>query len=634
MAKNDRDLISALAEDYLNIYLVRPEDDIMDVIKLDGYVTDGIEGTWEGLNYTKILYNYTRNRVHPDDRDIFMSKCGRQYVIDSLSERKSFVGTYRVHTEEEKSYYSYKFAKVSKDGEPIRAVAAFRRIEDPIENKKWDDLDRIKQIMATSEMGTWVITLVDGEQPRMLADTKMKELLGIDTKVDISEEKVYNIWHSRIAPEALDSVNKSVQTMMRGHKSENTYSWIHPMLGPRYVRCGGTAQPISGGYVLSGYHYDVTGQVKKEKRSQLIIESFANSYEFINYIILKDGYFISYIEREHEYPELTKMLSTHDIDYALKYTWKNLIHEDFRDKMREFSNLATIHKRMEKCNLLTAQFMATNDMWYEWSYVVADRNSDGTVKHLIWAIRLIDDEKQNELRRERLLEYNIAANNAKTMFLQNMSHEIRTPLNAMFGFAQLLGLPDGSWSVDEKEMYNSYIFNSYNMLDMLIGDILDMADSEHGNYSISISEVNVNTVCRNAVMSVEYRKPGDVDLYYTSELSDEYTIHSDGRRIQQVLVNYLTNACKHTTRGEIHLHCSDTEHPGKLTFSVTDTGTGVPADKAEIIFNRFTKLDSFVQGSGLGLNICLLVAAKLGGEVYLDKSYTGGARFVFVIENA
>ena len=135
------------------------------------------------------------------------------------------------------------------------------------------------------------------------------------------------------------------------------------------------------------------------------------------------------------------------------------------------------------------------------------------------------------------------------------------------------------------------------------------------------------------MMSIEYRVPFGVNLYYTTDIQDDHIVQSDGRRIQQVLINYLTNACKHTQQGEIHLHCSTSEHPGKLTFSVTDTGEGVPADKADIIFNRFTKLNNFIQGSGLGLNICRMVASKLGGEVYLDKTYTSGARFVFVIDD-
>ena len=167
------------------------------------------------------------------------------------------------------------------------------------------------------------------------------------------------------------------------------------------------------------------------------------------------------------------------------------------------------------------------------------------------------------------------------------------------------------------------------MLEMLISDILDIADSEHGNYRIEIAEVRVNEICENAMQSVEFRVPAGVRLYFTTDSPDELTIQSDGRRIQQVLINYLTNACKNTQKGEIHLQCSLAEHPGEVTFSVTDTGSGVPKEKADLIFNRFTKLNQFVQGSGLGLNICQTIAEKLHGSVYLDTTYTNGARFVF-----
>ncbi len=99
----------------------------------------------------------------------------------------------------------------------------------------------------------------------------------------------------------------------------------------------------------------------------------------------------------------------------------------------------------------------------------------------------------------------------------------------------------------------------------------------------------------------------------------------------QVLVNLLTNACKHTVRGEIRLGCSLTDVPGMLSFSVEDTGPGIPASEAEHIFERFVKLNAFVQGTGLGLSICRQIAHALGGSVYLDTEYTGGARFVFNI---
>lgn len=370
-----------------------------------------------------------------------------------------------------------------------------------------------------------------------------------------------------------------------------------------------------------------------DKQRIQIIKTLAHTYEFINYINLDDDTFYTYTEKELDDSKI-KALMAGSATSAINIGVEEIVGEDYREAMRAFTDLRTINERMAQSNVLVDEFKDVDGVWYEFSYTVSERRADGTIKYLLWGLRQIDNEKQIELRKQKLLEDNIAANKAKTRFLHNMSHEIRTPLNAMFGFAQLLGLPDGSCTQEEKDQYNSYIYNSYRMLDMLISDIIDIADSEHGNYRIEISDVNINDICRIALQSVEFRVPAGVRMYFTTDCPDDMIVQSDGRRIQQVLINYLTNACKNTREGEIHLHCSVTEKPGKITLSVADTGTGVPKEKAGMIFKRFTKLNEFVQGSGLGLNICQTIANKLQGEVYLDTSYTNGARFVFVISQS
>ena len=219
----------------------------------------------------------------------------------------------------------------------------------------------------------------------------------------------------------------------------------------------------------------------------------------------------------------------------------------------------------------------------------------------------------------------------KTMFVQNMSHEIRTPLNAIVGFSQLLALPDGLVTEEEKAKYGEYIKTNSNMLTMLVDDILNLSDVESGNYRVSMERTKCNAPVEAAMKTAELRVPAGVNMYYTTEVDDNFTIVSDAHRIQQVLVNYITNACKHTKKGEIHIHCSLKERPGYITYSVTDTGEGVPEDKAEEIFVRFTKLDAFAQGTGLGLSICRMIATRLNGVVKLDTTYKRGARFIFQI---
>ncbi len=221
---------------------------------------------------------------------------------------------------------------------------------------------------------------------------------------------------------------------------------------------------------------------------------------------------------------------------------------------------------------------------------------------------------------------------AKMRFLQNMSHEIRTPLNAIVGFSQLLA-HSNDFSQEQVDEFVDLIDRNTDTLTNLIDDILSLSALENGKQmKLNLDTVLVNDLCRKALATVKARCPEGVELRFTTTVDDSYSFISDAFRVQQVLTNYLTNAEKHTTKGEILLHVSLSENPGMLTFSVTDTGEGVPADKAEVIFDRFEKIDSFVQGTGLGLNICKMIAQRLNGVVKLDTTHTGkGARFVFIV---
>ena len=205
-----------------------------------------------------------------------------------------------------------------------------------------------------------------------------------------------------------------------------------------------------------------------------------------------------------------------------------------------------------------------------------------------------------------------AANKAKSIFLQNMSHEIRTPLNSIVGFSQLITSPDANLSQEERQDFCHLIQHNSDLLLTLVGDILSAAELESNRYTMKIAPHSCNKLCREAITTVEHRTPEGVKLYYTSEVDDCYELSTDGQRVCQILINFLTNAEKHTTRGEIHLHCSLTENPGYVTFSVTDTGTGIPPEYSETIFERFEKADNFGQGTGLGLPIGRICTEKMG----------------------
>ena len=244
--------------------------------------------------------------------------------------------------------------------------------------------------------------------------------------------------------------------------------------------------------------------------------------------------------------------------------------------------------------------------------------------------REMDEERIRELKEAN--EQVELANAAKTRFVQNMSHEVRTPLNAIVGFSQLLALPDGSFPEEEKAEFSDHIINNTKMLTMLLDDILNASAMDAGKYRISYEDGEMHFIAQAAIRSAEHRLQPGVKMYYAPESEEPFTFQTDPRRVQQILINLLTNSCKHTKEGEIRLSSSLTSRPGYVSYFVTDTGPGIPADQAEHIFERFTKLNDFVQGTGLGLSICRDIAGRMGASVYLDTTYTaGGARFVFEV---
>ena len=217
------------------------------------------------------------------------------------------------------------------------------------------------------------------------------------------------------------------------------------------------------------------------------------------------------------------------------------------------------------------------------------------------------------------------ADKLKSAFLQNLSHEIRTPLNAIIGFNDLLNDADAEFSEEERSELLGHLHTNTNLLLTLVNDVLDLSKLESGNYNISLTNVVLPELCQSTLAGVAHRVAEGVRLEL-KQPDTEIILNTDAQRLQQILTNLLVNACKYTSQGSITLAYEIAGH--SIIFSVTDTGSGIDKEKGELIFQRFEKLDSMNPGFGLGLSICRSLATLLGGKIYLDTQYTGGARFV------
>lgn len=235
--------------------------------------------------------------------------------------------------------------------------------------------------------------------------------------------------------------------------------------------------------------------------------------------------------------------------------------------------------------------------------------------------------KRSQIRQEAMKEKAVQAIQRKNMFLSNMSHEVRTPLNAIVGFSAVLTDEDESFDDESRREFSEIIkVNSFQLL-KLINDILDFSDFENDNITFNIRTHDAVKLCNEVVETVMVSRKLEVEMRFDTDLS-VLMLDTDDARLRQVLINLLVNAAKFTEQGSIVLELKMADADTAL-FSVTDTGCGIPPEKQHLIFERFEKLNDFVQGSGLGLSICQLIVKYMNGKLWVDSGYTRGARFCF-----
>ena len=215
------------------------------------------------------------------------------------------------------------------------------------------------------------------------------------------------------------------------------------------------------------------------------------------------------------------------------------------------------------------------------------------------------------------------ADRLKSAFLANMSHEIRTPLNAIVGFSSML---EEAEDQEEKHQYITIIEDNNKLVLQLISDILDLSKIEAGTFDIIPERVNAKQLCNDLFQAMQMKTSPQVELRLKDNLP-ELTFTSDKNRLYQVLLNFVTNALKFTSEGNITI---DYQIDGnEVKFSVQDTGMGIEPEKQEAIFTRFVKLNSFIPGTGLGLPICQSIVTQLGGKIGVESEPGRGACFWF-----
>lgn len=216
------------------------------------------------------------------------------------------------------------------------------------------------------------------------------------------------------------------------------------------------------------------------------------------------------------------------------------------------------------------------------------------------------------------------ADRMKTIFLDNMNHEIRTPLNAIIGFSQILIEENNQ---ESRQEYADIILKNNDLLQRLIGDVLDFSRIESNSIKFSNENVNLRPLMEDLYKTTLLRMPKEVKLIFKD--SENICIFTDPIRLIQIFSNLLNNAMKHTKQGYIQF--GYIKENTLVHFFVEDTGEGIPEDKIEYIFKRFTKLNPFDKGVGLGLAICKGLLDKMGGDISVTSTLGKGSTFSFTL---
>lgn len=355
----------------------------------------------------------------------------------------------------------------------------------------------------------------------------------------------------------------------------------------------------------------------QNRKLQNFNETIVHYEKHLEYILKKGNMFVFRHDLENNMINISHSLGK--VEYALTFEeYLGLHFEEDRKRVTEHVKKAVDdHRPTNSIRHFHHTPVDEGPAWYAISTMPVyddDKQLTGYFGVLRNITELIEAQEQLRIETARADR----SGRMKSAFLANMTHEIRTPLNAIVGFSDLLHVID---EPKERQEFIRIILNNCDMLLRLINDILRSNDAANEQLTIDPTDIDFAIVFDDIWQSLAQRvdKP-DVEFLKDNPYIRFFTCLDKGR-IQQVCTNFVTNAVKYTKHGHIKLGYSFKN--GGLYIYCEDTGAGIPKEKQASVFDRFVKLDTEVQGTGLGLNICRNIAKQCGGDIGVTSEGEG-----------
>ena len=266
-----------------------------------------------------------------------------------------------------------------------------------------------------------------------------------------------------------------------------------------------------------------------------------------------------------------------------------------------------------------------NEYWSESYATVSEHDDNGNPLVIVGTSSCIDEVKRLEQDLVDARNKAEESDRLKTSFIDNISHEVRTPLNAIVGFSDILPTVTDP---NERNGLISIIKENNQKLLNIFEDMMTISKAEASDdkTKMNITDFDVVPLLQGVVEEFDKKNVNPMVNLKLDIAEHPLMLHSDFGRLREIVVNFMSNAIKFTSKGTVTINLEQKDN-GHLCISVTDTGKGVPEEAYDRIFDRFVKLDDFVQGAGLGLSVCRSYAFSLGGSVGVRSRLGEGSTF-------
>ena len=565
------------------------------------------------------LAEYTR-RMHPDQQAEFTQKMKR--LIEGRERHFELNKRWNKGTDDAPDWLNFQghaISELAADGHPEYIVNAIHDVTQDMEEDK-AGRELVRKYERLSNIPFIAMSFYSKEGWLMDLNDSMKELCGMD------DPETKRFWESVCMFDV--PLFRNVYSPDDRNDLLVCQHMDYPEMGiDRYIEFNILPLFNADGEIANYFitTLDVTDDRTRDhlkhlqdKDIQLMQAEIENRKQRLNYLLKNSQRFLWHSDIENRmlyyYRQLGEPEISMDFDTYLSY-----LAEEDRHRTLEILNSQEMlnndfHGDIYHFNHTTT---GPEEGWFEISGQPI-RNKDGKVTgHFGVSIDITNFMKA---RKELEIVTKQASESVrmKSGFMASMTHELRTPLNAIVGFTSVLSAFADS---PERAEYVRIIRNSSDMLQRLINDIIDASSLTDGVISIKPEQVDFARMFDDICFTLQQRIEKPEVQFWKDNPYKSFVTTIDPGRIQQVLTNFLTNAVKFTKEGHIRLGYRY-QNDGLYLFC-EDTGAGIPKDKQQIVFNRFVKLDEFVQGTGMGLAICKSIAESCGGKIGVDSEGAG-----------